>query len=217
MADVSAPHVRYILRERPVLRTFSADGSYAAEEFDRDIRLAWARYDGADAALRKLDLLLASIDKSVARELQVYADVTQDDPEKCLEFIVKEFGERRSTAELIADVLQLRQHPGEDVRIYSHRINDAGLHLRRRQRVLKEAEVCPTLVRDQFIDGLEDDLLRKFLKEQVRKKPASSFLEVRERALVWEKAGRSSRKAPLIPGMVQSIEASDPKVTPQMQ
>ena len=157
----------------------------------------------------------------MARELQAYADVTRDDPEKCLEFIMKEFGERRSTAELIADVLQLRQHPGEDVRIYSIRINDAGLHLRRRQRALKEAEVCPTLVRDQFIDGLNDDLLRKFLKEQVRKKPASSFLEVRERALVWEKADRSSR--PQVPvrtsfqSMVQSVEQSYPKVTPQMQ
>ena len=42
-----------------MLQTFCAGGSYEAEEFIRDIRRAWARYDGADAATRKLDLLLA--------------------------------------------------------------------------------------------------------------------------------------------------------------
>ena len=221
MADVSAPHVRYILRERPVLRTFCADGSYEAEEFVADIRRAWARYDGEDAALRKINLLLASISKSVTRELQAYVDITKDDPEECLEFILKEYGEKRSTAELIFDILQLKQRPGEDIRRFSIRVNDAGLRLRSRQRALKEAEVCPTLVRDQLIDGVEDDLLRKFLKEQVRKEPASTFLQVRETALVWEKAGRSSR--PQVPvrtsfqSMVQSVEQSYPKVTPQMQ
>ena len=221
MADVSAPHVRYILRERPVLRTFCADDSYEAEEFVADIRRAWARYDGEDAALRKINLLLASISKSVTRELQAYVDITKDDPEECLEFILKEFGEKRSTAELIFDILQLKQRPGEDIRRFSIRVNDAGLRLRSRQRALKEAEVCPTLVRDQLIDGVEDDLLRKFLKEQVRKEPASTFLQVRETALVWEKADRSSR--PQVPvrtsfqSMVQLVEASYPKVTPQMQ
>ena len=148
MADVSPPPVRYILRERPVLQTFCAGGSYAVEEFVRDIRLAWARYDIADTAMRKLDLLRASISKIVAGELQYYADVTGDDPEKCLEVNLREFGERRSTAELIVDVLQLRQRPGEDVRRFSIRVNDAGERLRSRQRALKEEEVCPTLVRD---------------------------------------------------------------------
>ena len=181
------PHVRYILRVRPVLRTFCADGNYGA-----DIRRAWAAYGRADAT-RKLDLLHHSIGYNVAGERRCYSDVTKDDPEKCLEVILLEFGEKGSTAELLVmQSLPAEATPRGGCPEVLHPVNDAGERLRSRQRALKEPELCPTLVREPFIIVLQDDILSAFLKDQVFKNREMT-------AIRWsEDSGRSTTKAPAV-------------------
>ena len=196
--DATAPPrspVVYIERQVQLRKFFGSEGNYTAEEFAVDIRRAWATHSGNDKH-HMLELLRQNIGSIVAGELRCCAATIRNDPEKCLEVILKVFGDRRSSAELITTLLQLQQYPGESVREYSIRVNDAGTTLRNRQKALGEAETVPTLVRDQLINGLEDAVLLKFLKNKVYEQPTATFTDIRETALQWSEAGStSSRKS----------------------
>ena len=181
MAADGEPRVVYIEREQPLRKFYGDGGSYLAEDFKADMERLWERYSNA----QRLTLLHQSIGSAVAGELRLYPKETREILKQCLDKIVEVFGEQRSTAVLLSNLLRLEQHPGEPVREYSVRVAEAGKRLTDRQATLKEAETAPKVIRDHFVDGLHDVVLRRFLRNQIKEKPAVTLLDLRATAITW--------------------------------
>ena len=118
-------------------------------------------------------------------------------PEVCLDIILTAFGEKRSLAALLVRLLQLEQRAGESIRDYSIRVSDAGERLRLRQEVLKEVTDNSNIIRDHFIDGLRDGVLRKVLRDRVFQEKCS-FLVIRDMALRWVEDTYEATSEPVV-------------------
>lgn len=106
------------------------------------------------------------------------------------------FGERRSTTQLLQSFYNRKQADGEDLRDYSHALSHILSSV-----VKQSTSVIPdekTILRDQFIEGLRDANLRRELRKMVREKPASSVLEVRSEALLWEMEDNRSLRLKMV-------------------
>lgn len=113
-----------------------------------------------------------------------------------LSYLRNAFGERRSTTQLLQSFYNRKQADGEDLRDYSHALSQILSSV-----VKQSTNVIPdekTILREQFIEGLRDANLRRELRKMVREKPASSLLEVRSEALLWEMEDNRSLRSKMV-------------------
>jgi len=89
----------------------------------------------------------------------------------------------RSSAFLINILRQTRQHQGETVRLFSHRIRAAFNALTSWQATLKVHVEDETTLREHFINAVNCQMLSLYLAEKIASNPALTFLDVREIAI----------------------------------
>ena len=76
-----------------------------------------------------------------------------------------------------------RQLGGEDFREYSHALSQLlNSALQQSTDVVPDSQIT---LRDQFVEGVRDALLRRELRKLVREKPWSTLFDVREEAMLW--------------------------------
>lgn len=105
------------------------------------------------------------------------------------------FREKRTTPQLLHAFYARRQSDGEDLRDYSHALSQLlNTALLTSPNAVTEPQLA---IRDQFIEGVRDFALRRELRRQVREKPQSNLLEIREEAIMWslEDCNRTSNVA----------------------
>ena len=178
------PGVVYLQSRREVRKFFGDGEARLAEEFKEEIQRVWAAQPGLSEEA-KLDILLCNIGPTVRAELRCQPAEVQKSADKSLSAIVRVFGESRPIPELLVALYSCGQRSGEPVRFFSHRVQDAYDTLIRRQAVLKEKQADDTLLRDQFVSGLQDPVLVRILKDSVHKDSTRKFLDLREEAIRW--------------------------------
>ena len=152
-----------------------------AKQFKDDIERAWEATPGMSAN-RRLALIRNNVGPIVKDEIDCQES---DDPVVVLNDIVKVFGERRSPVQL-RDVLRgVRQYPGEQVRLYSHRVKSAFKALTERQKALGVAADGESTLVEQFVCGLQCPTLSRFLEEKRETTDVKDFLGLREIAIRW--------------------------------
>lgn len=80
-----------------------------------------------------------------------------------------------------------RQHEGETLQEFSLAL--LGLMERVKQRVPGHVPNSEALLRDQFVEHVLDNALRRELKQLVRRQPGLTLLEIRAEAICWEREG----------------------------
>ncbi|GFO36009.1 hypothetical protein PoB_006251400 [Plakobranchus ocellatus] len=158
-AQSLAPAVAQVVvmeRERCIIR-FYGDEPAAASEFEEEIRLAWATIPAPNHQHR-LDILLSNVDPIVKAELRFQPQDVQKGIEKALGVILEVFGKRRTPAQLLQNLLTLRQLLPVFTSIFPSPPG-AYLSLAKRQGALREPPYPDRFLRDPFIAGLWDQSL----------------------------------------------------------
>lgn len=139
----------------------------------------------AEKALFVYDLL----DGEAKAEVKFRPASDRDDPEKIFTILLDMYGCSQSLVGLQKQFFQRRQLEGETLREYSHALM-ALMEAMKRKNLPGICNPDHTL-RDQFIEHMRDNTLRRELRRQVRLNPEMSFLEVRSEAIRWADEGEA--------------------------
>lgn len=137
----------------------------------------------AEKVLFVYDLL----DGEAKAEVKFHPSSDRDDPEKIFTILLDMYGCSQSLVGLQKQFFQRRQLEGESLREYSH----ALMALMEAMKRKNSTGICNSdyTLRDQFIEHMRDNTLRRELKRQVRLNPEMPFLEVRAEAIRWADEG----------------------------
>lgn len=186
LASLSTVNTRsyvYIPRERQIV-PYCGDPSKDCqtvdefiEELERVIRVkGLSEEDQADFILSHLrGSALDEVKLCVGRE-----DAMARDLFNCLRAA---FREKRTTPQLLHAFYARKQLEGEDLRDYSHALSTMlNAALQQSSNAVPDVQLA---LRDQFVEGVRDTVLRRELRKMVRNRPCATLLEVREEALLW--------------------------------
>lgn len=111
----------------------------------------------------------------------------REDPEKVLTILQEVYGCAMSYVALQKDFFSRKQLDGESLQEYSHALFELMEKIMRNApQALPNSSV---LLRDQFVEHVNDPDLRRALKQFVRAKPTATLLDVRGEAIRWEREG----------------------------
>ena len=183
-ATVQAAATVMVMRQPVTLKPFygAAGDQQTAEQFVRSVRRFW----DADPTLNdisRVDVLLDHLGGLALGEVEAHRDLGS---EKCLEVLLRCFGERRDPTTLLVDLVNMRQEEGERIRTYAVRLRKAFTAYVRRQRDCHEPERDDFFLRGRFIDSVRGADLKRALKARVDISPRASFDQVKEWAIEWE-------------------------------
>ena len=150
--------------------------------FEDEVRRAWRSIPEADLQ-RRVDVLVCNLGQEVRSWLTCVPADVRADPERLLNQLKEEYGEKRQPLQLLQLVLQMRPLSGESVKSYSHRLKGAWDTLINRQYQLREPPYAESTIRDHFINTLPDPRHRRDLRDLVVTDPAKTFLDVRSQAI----------------------------------
>lgn len=174
----------YVPRERQI-QAFSGGGGTdgrSVEEFIEEVeRVLRSREQTSE---EQCDYILSLLRGPALEEVRLCMSGQSVRPSDLYSYLRNAFGEKRSTTQLLQTFYNRKQAEGEDLRDYSHALSQILSSV-----VKQSTNVIPnekTVLRDQFIEGLRDAVLRRELRRVVRDKPESSLLDVRNEALMWE-------------------------------
>lgn len=186
LAGLSTVNTRsyvYIPREKQIV-PYCGDASKDCqtvdefiEELERVIRVrGLSEEDQVDFILSHLrgsalDEVKLCVGEEDARSLELFA------------YLRNAFREKRTTPQLLHAFYARRQLEGEDLREYSHTLATMlNAALRQAANAVPDAQLA---LRDQFVEGIRDSILRRELRKLVRDRPRVTLFEVREEALLW--------------------------------
>ena len=196
--------------ERSIRRFYGTGNSGLADEFATEIERFWAVYPNQNDAW-KLDIIYSNIGPVVKAELEVHVEI-KGKPKLVLDKIREVFGERRSTQRLMQLFYSTQQRPGERIRDFSHRALAAFKTLTSRQEALGLHAMESSLLKEHFIESLNDRVLICTLRDKLREKPDMPFRDIRDRAIQWcgEEGGEDSTQT------VASTVVGDPVVAERL-
>jgi hypothetical protein len=130
----------------------------------------------------QVDFLISHLEGPAKEEIRYRQSPEKNTPEKILSILKETFGERATTSELMAEFYQTKQGPQETLRDFSHTL------MKRLERVLRldVAYVSDKdkLLRNQFSENVSDTWLKRELKKIIRARPAVTFTDIREEAVI---------------------------------
>ena len=174
---------RYVFlpRERKCPRFLGkiAQDSLTVEEWvDEARRSLGARpMSQSEKTLLVFDLL----DGEAKAEVKLWPSGERSNPEQIFTILLESYGCSQSYITLQQQFFQRRQLEGESLREYSHVIMSLM------EMVRQKAPLCfpnpDNVLRDQFIEHVKDNMLKRELRRHMRLHPNSSFLDIRSEAL----------------------------------
>lgn len=183
MTNVPTRSYVYIPRERQIV-PFSGDPGKDCqnvdefiEELERVIRVRGLNTED------QVDFILSHLRGSALDEVRLCMGGEDKLPQDMFSYLRAAFREKRSTPQLLHAFYARKQLDGEDFRDYSH-----ALSLLLNAALQQSPHIVPNMqlaLRDQFIEGVRDSILRRELRKVVRERPHATLFEVREEALMW--------------------------------
>lgn len=110
----------------------------------------------------------------------------RQDPDTILDILKTLYSDQKSMVVLLKQFYDRKQQHGESLRQFSHAL------MALMDSVLETAaDSVPnpqTVLRDQFVEHVRDGLLRRHLKDAVRRDPRISLIDIREEAIKWSES-----------------------------
>lgn len=107
----------------------------------------------------------------------------REDPDKIVTILKTLYSDNKPTVVLVKQFYDRKQQDGESLRHFSHAL------MALMDFVLDSApDAVPnpqTVLRDQFVEHVKDGMLRRHLKDVVRRDPTISLIDIREEAIKW--------------------------------
>lgn len=134
----------------------------------------------------------------------------RDNPEKIISALRELYGCAESYVALQEAFYSRRQLEGETLQEFSLAL--LGLFDRLKQQSPHPILNADVVLRDQFIECVLDNALRRELKQLARRQPAATLLDVRGEAIRWEREGMPggargrSQSAPLVQGIQCGVQ-----------
>lgn len=179
--QLKAQKIVVIPNERTV-KKFWGSGQPSLTEFEEQLNALWtSRQSGEE---EKKDLLLSNLGDSVREEILCHPPDKRHTAADILTIIREVYGEQKTLSDLLGAFYAIAQRPSESIREYSHRLNRAFISIGKKAG----GEIHPLgdkVLRDHFTAKLCSEFLRRKLREEAHKHPASTFLEIRNEAIRW--------------------------------
>ncbi|KAL0161382.1 hypothetical protein M9458_045107, partial [Cirrhinus mrigala] len=144
--------------------------------------------------------LFDHLEGEAREEIRYRSEVERRDPDKIFLALREVFGCSQSHVALQEAFFSRRQLEGESLLEFSLAL--MGLMEKVKQQFSGAVPNAPVLLRDQFVEHVADNALRRELKQLVRRQPTATLLEVRSEAIRWEQEG--------MPGGVRARSQSVP-------
>lgn len=120
-------------------------------------------------------------------EVKFRTPAERNTPEKIFSILRETYGCSKSYIGLQTQFFQRKQMEGESLREYSHDLMSLIESVKRRD---PQCFANPdSVLRDQFIEHVRDNMLRRELKRRGRMDPSVSFLDIRTEAIQWVEEG----------------------------
>lgn len=190
-SGAAAERLLYIPRERKC-PMFSGNGGITIVDWIEEVRASMrARHL---APIDQAYFIYDHLGGSAKDEIKYRPKQDREDPEKVLAILQEVYGCPLSYVALQKDFFSRKQLEGESLQEYSHALFDLMEKIMRNapQTVSNSA----ILLRDQFVEHVNDSDLRRALKQVVRAKPTANLLDVRSEAIRWEREGREPEGRP---------------------
>lgn len=132
------------------------------------------------------------LDGGAKAEVNFYPASRRDTPDKIFGILNENYSCTQSYVAAQLQLFQRTQREGESLRDYSHALKTLmDIALRKTPGGIPNSDV---ILRDQFIEHISEDTLRRELKQHVLQTPTISFIDLRAVALRWAEASRPSTK-----------------------
>ncbi|XP_067381076.1 uncharacterized protein [Channa argus] len=191
----------YMPRERhiaPFSGDLDKDGRSVDEFIDEVERVLFTRNQSPP---EQFDFVMSLLRGPALEEVRLRKDDQTEQTSDLFSYLREGFGDRRSSSQLLQNFYSCKERDGEDIRDFSHVLSQAlSSVMKHYPRSVANGKIA---LRDQFIEGVRDPVLRRELRKYVRALPDSSLIEVREEAYSWSseelgpgvKGGKSKVKA----------------------
>lgn len=190
VSSVTPERIIYLPRERkcPMFRGTHGIG---VDEWVEEVRASMrARHLGPDD---QACFIFDHLEGEARDEIKYRPRADREDPERVLAILKDLYGCPKSYVSLQEDFFSRRQLEGESLQEYSH-----SLYCLMERVVANAPNRIPNsaiLLRDQFVENVNDSDLRRELKRLVRNSPELSLLDVRAEAIRWEREGRPANSS----------------------
>lgn len=140
----------------------------------------------------QLLFIIDHLEGGAKSEVHFHPSTSRDTPEKIFAILTENYSCSQSYVAVQLQFFQRVQREGESLRDYSHALKslmDLAIH--------KTPGGIPNsdqILRDQFIEHVLDDMLRRELKQQVIREPEFFFVSLRGVAIRWEEASKRGGK-----------------------
>nr|XP_055042796.1 uncharacterized protein LOC129429861 [Misgurnus anguillicaudatus] len=145
-------------------------------------------------------------------EIKYRSSADKSDPDKIIAALREVYGCAESYIALQEAFFSRRQREGETLLEFSLEL--LGLFEKVKNQSPCEVLNGDVIVRDQFVECVSDNALRRELKQLIRRQPTVTLLEVRGEAIRWEREGLPggvrgrSQSVPLVSGIQYEVRGS---------
>lgn len=183
-AELKSREVYFPPKEKKI-RPFNGSDGTAVRDFVEDIQagLKLRRLKKEDA----IHYVNAHLEGAARQEVKHRPAGEKTDAQSILKILEDAFGDRLTLGQLMRQAYHRIQEDGESVTEYGYALLSLGARIEEKAGAA-EAE---KIIKEQFQDGLSDQILRREVKRLVKEKPQLSFLEVRDWAVDMEDGERS--------------------------
>lgn len=125
-------------------------------------------------------------------ELDFHCSTDKDTPEKCFAILRENYSCSKSYVTAQLQFFQRSQKEGESLREFSHALKSLMDIVN--QKTPGGVPNSDQILRDQFVEQVQDEMLRRELKRQISQDQAMSFTVLRGIAIKWAEEGRNISK-----------------------
>ncbi|XP_076472042.1 uncharacterized protein LOC143301548 [Babylonia areolata] len=174
----------------PTLPVFTGEpGKMSAEDFIVEVKRVLAAYPMGDEMAAYF--VYSHLQGTARRELMLRDLEETNTPEKVINILLGVFGDGRRVTTLLSTFFSREQLPEESTLDYSHALCSMGRIIRTKSTGALTAE----MLRDHLIDGLWNLLLKRELRQVVRREPHTTFIQARDEALrLWQEMEEDQRQ-----------------------
>lgn len=164
---------------------FNGRTGVGLEEWTEEIQACMRARHIAEAD--KAFFIFDHLEGEAKKEIKYRPSVERGDPDKVLAILKELYGLSQSYVTLQQAFFSRQQQEGETLQEFSLAL--MALMEQVKQRAPDGVPNSVVLVRDQFVEHVLDNALRRELKQFVRSQPTATILEVRGEAMRWEREG----------------------------
>ena len=129
------------------------------------------------------DFITSHLEGEARREIRYRPTEELTTPSRLIGVLLDVFGEKRSVSQLQELFYLRKQTEGESIRRYSGSLQELmEALLRKDAHAVNQPD---RVLAEHFAEGLRDRVLRREVKQQLRRTPGRLFVEVREEAIQW--------------------------------